>query len=99
MREGPWASLLQAPAPVKNLGHEALIEPPPPQTLPDFAARRGLFGGCIGHMSGHGLELDAEVPFRKRVAKALDFDDDDDDNDNGSFIDGVRTCYAFSRSL
>ena len=43
--------------------------------------------------------MDAEVPFRKRVAKALDFDDDDDDNDNGSFIDGVRTCYAFSRSL
>ena len=84
---------------MKNLGHEALIELPPLPTLPDLAARRRLFGGSMGHLSGHGLELDAEVPFRKRVAKALDFDDDDDDNDNGSFIDGVRTCYAFSRSL
>ena len=55
---------------VQNLGHEALIEPPPPQTLPESAARRGLFGGCIGHMSGHGLELDAEVPFSQKSRKS-----------------------------
>ena len=55
---------------VQNLGHEALIELPPLPTLPDLAARRRLFGGSMGYLSGHGLELDAEVPFSQKSRKS-----------------------------